>query len=254
MILFLSDSEYIDTKVPLDLSIPMQSGVENLKAWYVDPPRFEPVRANGFLGSVIEGGAVNFRNVFFNPHGHGTHTECLGHITPEVFSVNERVTEYICKALLITVTPERIFNELAGEWDEVIKIDQFDETVFLQNEIEAIIIRTLPNYENKKSKNYSSINPPYLDVEIVDLLDRFKIKHLLLDLPSVDRESDGGKLIFHHRFWKVPEEPNHERTITELVFIKNSIEDGIFLLDLQIAPFQNDASPSRPVLYQIQVK
>jgi arylformamidase len=254
MKLFLSESKYIDTKQPMDLSIPLQSGLGNLTAWYVDPPLFEPVRANGFLGAVNEGGAVNFRNVFFNPHGHGTHTECLGHITPEVFSVNERVTEYMCKALLITVTPQRIYNEAAGEWDEVVKREQFDDAQFLENDIEALIIRTLPNDQKKKSKNYTSSNPPYLDIDLVELLDQFNIKHLLLDLPSVDRESDGGKLVFHHRFWKVPEEPSHVRTITELVFIKDSIEDGVFLLELQLAPFQNDASPSRPVLYKIQEK
>lgn len=251
MKLFLSDTEYIDTKQPLDLSIPLRHGSENLRAWYVDTPRFEPVRANGFLGAVNEGGSVNFRNVFFNPHGHGTHTECLGHITPDVFSVNERVTEYICKALLLTVAPERVYNQDAQEWDEVVKKEQLDAAKFLENDIEALIIRTLPNDQNKKSKNYSSTNPPYLDIDIIELLDQFNIKHLLIDVPSVDRESDGGKLVFHHRFWKVPEAPNHERTITELVFIKDSIEDGAYILELQVAPFENDAAPSRPVLYQI---
>ena len=254
MKLFLSDTEYIDTKQPLDLSIPLRHGSENLRAWYVDAPRFEPVRANGFLGAVNEGGSVNFRNVFFNPHGHGTHTECLGHITPEVFSVNERVTEYLCKALLLTVAPERVYNQDAQEWDEVVKKEQLDTAKFLENDIEALIIRTLPNDQNKKSKNYSSTNPPYLDIDIIELLDQFNVKHLLIDVPSVDRESDGGKLVFHHRFWKVPEAPNHERTITELVFIKDSIEDGAYILELQVAPFENDAAPSRPVLYKIQEK
>jgi len=254
MKLFLSNTQYIDTKQPLDLSIPLRHGSENLRAWYVDTPRFEPVRANGFLGAVNEGGSVNFRNVFFNPHGHGTHTECLGHITPEVFSLNERVTEYICKALLLTVAPERVYNQDAQEWDEVVKKEQLDTAKFLENDIEALIIRTLPNDQNKKSKNYSSTNPPYLDIDIVELLDQFNIKHLLIDVPSVDRESDGGKLVFHHRFWKVPEAPNHERTITELIYVKDSIEDGVFLLELQLSPFQNDAAPSRPVLYKIQEK
>jgi hypothetical protein len=61
-------------------------------------------------------------------------------------------------------------------------------------------------------------------------------------------------LVFHHRFWKVPEAPNHERTITELIYVKDSIEDGVFLLELQLAPFQNDAAPSRPILYKLNEK
>jgi len=34
------------------------------------------------------------------------------------------------------------------------------------------------------------------------------------------------------------------------VYVPNSIEDGIYLLNLQIASFENDASPSKPVLYK----
>ena len=32
-----------------------------------------------------------------------------------------------------------------------------------ENVPEAIIIRTIPNSEDKKSKNYSNTNPPYLE-------------------------------------------------------------------------------------------
>ena len=72
------------------------------------------------------------------------------------------------------------------------------------------------------------------------------------DRPSVDRESDGGELVFHHAFWEVPQNPNFERTITEFIFVNRQIEDGDYILELQLAPFANDASPSRPVLYKIQ--
>jgi hypothetical protein len=94
MKLFLKEGRYIDTDQPIDISIPLVSGKENLTAWYVDPPRFEPVRANGFIGSVAEGGSVNFKDIYFNPHGHGTHTECLGHITRDVYSVNKSLRTF----------------------------------------------------------------------------------------------------------------------------------------------------------------
>jgi hypothetical protein len=61
MRLHLSTSEWIDTNKPLDISIPIINNSTAVKAWYVDDPSFEPVRANGFVGSVIEGGSVNFR-------------------------------------------------------------------------------------------------------------------------------------------------------------------------------------------------
>ena len=247
MRLYLNENEFIETNEPLDLSIGLQSGSNNLRAWYVDPPTFEPVRANGFIGSVVEGGGVNFRDVFFNPHGHGTHTECHGHITPEVVSVNQKLKTYFFKAQLVSVEPKVLKNG-----DEIILkeqlISKLDESRF-----EALIIRTLPNSKDKKSKNYSDTNPPYIDLSVIELIESLEIQHLLVDMPSVDRESDEGKLAFHHAFWNVPENPN-DKTITELIYVNDEIVDGLYILEMQMAPFENDASPSRPVLYKIQKK
>ena len=89
MKLYLDNEHFIDTAKPLDISMPLSDSEFNPRAWYVEKPRFEPVRTEHYTGSVREGGSVNFRNIFFNPHGHGTHTECLGHITDEVHSVND---------------------------------------------------------------------------------------------------------------------------------------------------------------------
>jgi len=251
MKLFLNREEFIDTEKPLDISIPMVAGITNLRAWYVEPPSMEPVMANGFVGSVKAGGSVNFRNIFFNPHGHGTHTECLGHITKEVYSVNKVVKNYFCKAQLITLNPEEIFNEEYKETDHIITAQQL-ENIRWQEDVKAVIIRTLPNPLEKMHKDYSASNPPYMDVRSVNILDQLGIQHLMIDTPSVDRETDGGKLLFHHAFWGVPNQQDFNRTITELIYIEENIEDGVYILELQMAPFENDASPSRPVLYEIK--
>lgn len=245
MRLFLNANQFIDTDKPMDISMGLVANSKNVRAWYVDEPRFTPVRKNGFLGSVSEGGNVNFRDVFFNPHGHGTHTECCGHITKEVYSVNQTLKKYFFKATLVSITPKIIANG-----DQVITSAQFSQE--LDKEFtEAILIRTLPNNKDKCEKNYSSTNPPYLDISLINLVNFLEVKHLLLDLPSVDREEDNGKLAFHHAFWDVPNNPNLERTITELIFVDTKIPDGKYLLEMQMAPFENDASPSRPVLYKI---
>ena len=122
---------------------------------------------------------------------------------------------------------------------------------------EAIIIRTLPNITDKKSKNYSHTNPPYLLEEAATYIREIGIKHLLIDLPSVDREEDEGKLLSHKAFWNVKnttilnEDARLDCTITELIYVDDSVSDGTYLLNLQIASFENDASPSKPVLYNL---
>ena len=246
MRLHLDDLHYIDTAFPMDVSIPVNSDGQNVSAWYVDPPKFEIVRAHGFIGSVAEGGSTNFRDVFFNPHGHGTHTECLGHIAKDVHSINSHLKSFFWKASLVTLTPELTENG--------------DSVIFgkhLENKInsaysEALLIRTLPNDLSKLSRNYSNTNPTYFDLDVILVLDSLNIKHLLVDLPSVDREEDEGKLAFHHAFWKYPETPDFTRSITELIFVPNTIPDGEYILELQVAPFENDASPSKPIIFEIK--
>lgn len=249
MLVTLENGKRIDLSKGYDISITLTNNEENPRAWYVNPPRFEPVMENGWIGEVAQGGAVNFRDIFFNPHGHGTHTECLGHITKEIYSVNERLKEFFFRAKVISVVPKEIQN--GDDTDHVVQYEDVKEALGTAP-IEAVVLRTLPNTEEKKHFNYSSTNPPYLDKKIVDLFNELGVKHFLLDLPSVDRESDGGELAFHHKFWNVPDNPNHERTITEMIFVDNHIKDGEYLLNLQVAPFDNDASPSRPVLYKIE--
>lgn len=247
MILYLSETEFIDTEQGKDISITLVNNEQNPRAWYVDPPVFEAVRSGSFTGSVEAGGSVNFRNIFFNPHGHGTHTECLGHITPKVYSINRHLKSHFFRTKVLSVTPER-----HGE-DFVITAAEL-EAPLKNGSCEALVIRSLPNNEAKRSKNYSSTNPPYLSTEMIPVLEKAGVDHLLIDLPSVDREDDAGVLAFHHAFWKVPQDPQFHKTITELVFVPDNVPDGDYILNLQTAPFENDATPSRPVLFAIKRK
>jgi len=115
-----------------------------------------------------------------------------------------------------------------------------------------LVLRTLPNDSLKLSTNYSGANPPYMQAGAAAYLVERGVKHLLIDLPSVDREEDGGKLAAHHAFWQYPEAPRTDCTISELVYVNNSIPDGLYLINLQIASFEIDASPSKPVLYALE--
>ncbi|MEQ8907925.1 MAG: cyclase family protein [Vicingaceae bacterium] len=235
----------IDLSKALDLSIPLRASPDNPSAWYVDPPRIEAVRSETFTGSVKEGGSVNFRNIFFNPHGHGTHTECVGHISEEIHSINQNLKQFFFWAELVSVQAELQENK-----DQVITAAQLKKTR-KHKTAEALIIRTLPNNKGKLSAQYSNTNPAYVEAQAVQEMIESGIQHLLLDLPSVDRENDGGKLSAHHTFWEHPKNTQMQRTITEMIFVPNEIKDGLYLLNLQIAPFENDASPSKPILYAL---
>ncbi|MBL7942681.1 MAG: cyclase family protein, partial [Flavobacteriales bacterium] len=60
-----------------------------------------------------------------------------------------------------------------------------------------------------------------------------------------------GKLLAHRAFWKYPTQTRSHCTITEFVFVPDHVADGLYLLNLQVAAFDNDAAPSRPVIYAL---
>lgn len=245
----LGDRTYaVDYSRPLDLSLPIQASPDAASAWYCPPPTIEPVRTEQFTGSVAEGGAVNFRNVFFNPHGNGTHTECFGHISEDWQSVNQHLKQFVFGCVLVSLAPN-----INGE-DAVIELDQLQAALapYQPAQATAVAIRTLPNSPEKRQRQYSNTNPPYISAEGLAWLYDWGVRHLLIDTPSVDREFDDGVLAAHHAFWNYPDAPRTEATITELIYVPDAILDGLYLLDLQVAAFENDAAPSRPVLYALE--
>jgi kynurenine formamidase len=239
-----------DLSKPIDISLSLSNTDTNPIAWYIEKPVIEPVTFENWTGKVSEGSSTNFNNIFFNPHGHGTHTECLGHITNDFYSINQCLKQFFFMAELVSISPEERND------DFVITKGQIENSLNGKTP-EAIIIRTNPNNSNKKSKNYSHTNPPYLLEEAATYIREIGIKHLLIDLPSVDREEDEGKLLAHKAFWNVKnttilnDDARLDCTITELIYVNDSVSDGTYLLNLQIASFENDASPSKPVLYAI---
>jgi kynurenine formamidase len=245
--IFHAGKDYkVDFYNPIDISIPLSTDAHSASAWYVGPMKLEPVVMGEWIGDVTKGGSVNFRTVTFNPHGNGTHTECVGHISKEFYTINQSLNRFMFVAAVVTVLPFELENG-----DFVITRKQLEELLKDNGKPEAIVIRTLGNGSNKLSTNYSNTNPPYILKEAIDFLNEIGVMHLLIDMPSIDRESDGGKLEAHHAFWNYPKEVQLHKTITEFIYVPNEVIDGTYILNLMIAPFENDASPSKPVLYKV---
>ncbi len=235
-----------DLSKPLDLSIPLREGLDTVNCFYAPPMETKPVIAGDFIGSTKQGGLVNFLNVRLNPHGNGTHTECVGHIANGDYTINQSLLKFHYLAHVISVYPTKNVNG-----DRIILRKQLEELVNKET-TPALVIRTLPNDGSKLNRNYSGSNPPYLAANAIEYLVECGIEHLLLDLPSVDREEDEGKLAAHKAFWNYSGNRRTKCTITELIYVEKEIEDGLYLLNIQIASFEIDVSPSKPVLYRLK--
>ena len=248
-----------DLSKPIDISIPLIfNALSNPNAWFCPPPEAEPQKFGDYIVAVENGSAVNSMGVRLFPHGNGTHTEGVGHLMKqgEWVTVNQALTTFHSIARLISVFPTRLENG-----DRVILKEQLAD-IFDDNEpFESLIIRTLPNDDLKPKMQWSGTNPTYFVDETLNLVAQKGIKHLLIDVPSVDREDDGGKVAAHRAFWQFFEAQNEENTegppsrqnatITEMIYVPYDIKDGLYLLNLQIPSFELDAAPSKPVLYAI---
>ncbi len=234
-----------------DLSIPLKFGGQQPNAFGVDAAGAQT------LGDTRDGASVNFEQYTFIPHCNGTHTECVGHITNERISVRDCLTDIVTTAFLVSAQPVK--NESG---DELITKEAL-ANAGLQPPVTAVcsdslIVRTLPNNDSKLSQVYDGDNiPPYFTADAMRYIVECGFKHLLVDLPSIDRIFDEGKLENHRIFWNVEPESRAigpqtrlQSTVTELIYVSNEIEDGEYLLNLQIAPFEADAAPSRPVLFR----
>jgi kynurenine formamidase len=222
--------------------------------------------SENLIGDTRRGGSCNFEEYKLIPHCNGTHTECIGHITNQRISVFESLKDCFIPGMLISVEPERAFETdesysfAKNATDRLITEKSIQKALKNAdtNWLKCLIIRTLPNEESKKSRKYLDYIPPFFSLEAINFIVEKKINHLLVDVPSIDRLFDKGQLSAHHVFWKMQAEsrqPNEEsllnNTITEMVFVPDTTKDGYYLLNLQITSFVADASPSRPVLYEV---
>ncbi|HXF42975.1 MAG TPA: cyclase family protein [Pyrinomonadaceae bacterium] len=257
---------------PVDLSIPLKFNGVQPNVFGVGPASSEPVKSGALIGDTRSGGSCNFERYTLIPHCNGTHTECIGHILNDRFAINELLEDVLVNALLISVKPEPASNVSERysleyqPFDKVIASKQVESAlvqagISADDKITALIIRTLPNDDVKLSARYGSdfekgeIFPPFFTIEAMRLITSVGFRHLLCDLPSIDRLNDNGKLANHRIFWNVPSgsfdaiaESRMNSTITELIYVPNYVPDGKYLLNLQIAPFSSDCSPARPML------
>lgn len=246
----------------LSIAIPLQFQGPQPNTYHVPPATARAYEQDGWVGDVRRGGSCNFETYTLTPHCNGTHTECVGHIAAERISVHHQVRDSLLPARLISLAPRNAadsgdsYDPPLDPSDKVIDKAQLVEALAAVPPAfcKAIVLRTLPNDPAKMARDYMQETPAFFTREAMRYLHDTGVAHLLVDMPSVDRLFDEGKLSNHHIFWgfqkgDAPPEEALGKSITEMVFVPESAPDGNYLLNLQLAPFQSDAAPSRPLLH-----
>jgi len=235
-----------------------------------------------FIGDTEQGGSCNVNELSINPHCNGTHTETIAHICDISNELSLKISDLsippLMPCVLISIAPVSVkpitancssinhldsYTPQLNNGDKIIcRVDLEQQLAdYTQAQLQCLVVRTLPNAQNKCSQIYSqNCQPAFFTREAILYLNERGVEHLVVDIPSLDRLHDNGLLTCHHLFWQVNEgthqpSPNSlvNKTITEMAFIENQIVDGFYFINLQTPAFANDAAPSRPVLFNSQL-
>lgn len=224
-----------------DLSLSLNKE-NNVNCYDLQGPSFEYFKSEAFTGSLAAGGSVNCERISFYPHASSTHTECALHVLPVNFDMRTVQIPVLQMCRVFSVQPSLV----DGDWClDMAALNGLSN----EEKFEAIVFRTLPNEAEKSHKNYSGINPAYFEPSVLTHLQNLGFKHLLTDLPSIDKESDAGRLAAHKNWFLVNGQAPADRTITELVYVPNELPDGLYVLSIQVPKIETDAVPSRILVY-----
>ncbi|MGH8495144.1 MAG: cyclase family protein [Gammaproteobacteria bacterium] len=245
-----------DISQPIDISIPLAFGGPQPNHFGAPPATAEPLEGGGFIGDTRRGGSCNAEAYRLVPHCNGTHTECVGHVTDDRISIRDTANSAFVAARLISVKARTRHGESRiTESDLAETLDGWDE-----RRCTGLIVRTLPNARDKCTRVYGAASmPAWFTTHAIHAVVNAGIEHLLVDLPSIDRYHDDGKLAAHRVFWGLPtgsrrasDATREKATITEMIFVPDAVADGDYLLNLQLPPFATDAAPSRPLLFPLE--
>jgi arylformamidase len=256
----------VDLARPYDLSIEIDFDGPQPRHFGAPRASSRPFSAPGFPGSVAAGASCNCRSITLIPHCNGTHTECAGHLTREAMHAHRIVPRGWLPALLLSVIPVAS----GGTLESTDPVPQAGDLLVTAGALraawppkppfvpQALVIRTLPNEPGKRARDYTDATPPYLTREAALHLVARGIEHLVVDLPSIDRARDEGRLTAHRVFFGLPAGQTALAcamrptcTVTELAYVPEAAADGPYLLELHVPAINGDAVPSRPMLYGV---
>eukprot|EP01083_Nonionella_stella_P087340 242949_1 len=257
------------TRIKLDhglhVEFDLNQGIDLSSCLYDDPPIVDvfglPSETRKQLYS-LDNTSVNVDQLTICCHNNRTHTESTKHIYSDGLNVSEcNPSNSFFGCILISVTPIPVhrLNDNEYKYDCGENIDRYNDWIITKSMIvekirslksvpslfkQAIFIRV----EDRVNNQMIDLNKhwPFLSNDAMQYLHDNISNVFGINLSSVDRMV--SPKVPNHRIWFG--DPKSTRLITECLSIPNNISDGLYMLNLQLAPIANtDAVPTRPILY-----
>ena len=231
-------------------------------------PRRWPLSLPGFSGEVRSGASCNCATLELTPHCNGTHTESVAHLVVDPQDVCELAPLGPLPALLLSLATERADRAdedsdpaprpgdrlltraaLRAAWPATLPFAP-----------RALLLRAVPPALDAGPPPHDA-EPPFLSRQLARELVERGIEHLVVELPSIDRGHDQGRLCAHRVFFGLPpgstrlaEARRPQCTVTEFAAIPPSLPDGPCALQLALPRIAGDAVPSQPLHVRLEVR
>ncbi len=233
--------------VASDVAIPQSFDGSGPRAFGAQAAVADPLAVGDFTGRVETGASCNASVLHLTPHGNGTHTETVAHLTEDGPVVPALLNGGWMPAWLASV-------EVTDDPIEATELVPALEQARAAGAV-ALLVRTRPNTTDKLAREYSGDSPPsWFEEAAAQAVADAGIEHWLVDLPSLDRMDDPA-LPAHRAFFGLPSGSRSVRearrrfcTVTEMIYVADELGDGLYLLDLQVPRWNLEAVPSRPLL------
>ena len=239
------------------------------------PPRRGPLVLPGFGGQVARGASCNCDTIELVAHCHGTHTESVAHLVEEPHDVCDVAPLAPLPALLLSIAP----CAAAGSGEDSDPLPRPGDRLLTRAALraawpaslpfapQALVLRTLASVAAGAVADVAAAPAgedadaaaPYLSRQFAAELVERGIEHLVVELPSIDRGHDEGRLCAHRVFFGLPpratrlaEARRRQCTVTEFAAIPASLADGPCALQLALPRIAGDAVPSRPLHFRLE--
>lgn len=235
----------VDLSRPIEIALELNFDANQPRHFGAPAATSQPFAVPGFSGSVATGASCNCNIITLIPHCNGTHTECVGHLTNERIDAHRVAPKGLIPAVLITIDPTDTTQETTDPkpqpGDKLVTRTALKRNWPREYQPAAVVIRTTAEC--------------YLTRDAAEFLVTQGIEHLVVNLPSIDRAHDEGRLTAHRIFFGLPRgataATRPQATVTEFAQIPPEVPDGAYLLEIQVPAIAGDAVPSRPLLYPL---
>ena len=248
----------------------MNSGIDLSNEFYKEPPIVDvfglPSETKETLYSLDET-PVNVDKLTLCCHNNRTHTESTAHVFKDGLNISDcsSLTHFGCIVISVEPVSIRTLSDDQYRYECGAEMGRERDSSVTKSMIQSRIEELLSKYKDhpeitsffKQSIFIRMIGDiqcdehwPFLSNDAMEYLHDTFSNVFGINLPSVDRME--SPKVPNHRIWFG--HAKSTRLITEGLQFGDDINDGLYVLDLQLAPIADtDAVPTRPVIYSCSV-